>query len=169
MQRRTVLKWMAAAPLYPALSPLAEAMPESALWKTIAAVQQHLFPGGDGAPSAADVGAAEYLYMTMRHESFDYEVRDFILLGAQWAEQEAQGVFGRAFDVLGETEREQVCRILHNEYAQGEAWLSTMISYSLEALLGDPIYGCNIDEAGWQWLAHTPGLPRPTKRFVYGV
>ena len=169
MQRRSILKWIAAAPLSVAFSPALLAMPQTPLWRTLAAVQQHLLPGGKGAPSAVEVGAVEYLYMTMRHVSFDFEIRDFIFLGAQWAEQESQGVFGRSFDALGEAERERICRILQNEYAQGEAWLSTLISYTLEAFLGDPIYGCNGDGIGWKWLGHVPGLPRPKRRFVHDV
>jgi gluconate 2-dehydrogenase gamma chain len=169
MQRRTLLKWMAAAPLAGTFPSLALAMPKTPIWQTIEALQQHLFPGGAGVPSARSVAAAEYLYMTMRHESFDFEIRDFIFLGVQWAEQEAQTLFGRSFQTLESDECERICRILQNEYARGEAWLSTLISYTLEAFLGDPIYGGNIDEAGWKWLGHLPGAPRPVKRFVYGL
>jgi gluconate 2-dehydrogenase gamma chain len=107
--------------------------------------------------------------MTMRHQSFDFEIRDFIFLGARWAEQEAQTVYGCPFAALKHDARERICRILQNEYNQGEAWLSTLISYTLEALLGDPVYGGNIDEAGWRWLDHVPGEPRPVQRFVHGV
>ena len=144
-------------------------MPDTPLWRSIAAAQEHLWPSGSEAPSAVQIGATGYLYRTMRHSSFDFEIRDFIFLGVRWAEREAMNVYGRGFAALSAEERERVFRILQNEYERGEAWLSTLLSYTLEALLSDPIYGGNRDEAGWKWLHHVPGSPRPQKRFVYGL
>jgi gluconate 2-dehydrogenase gamma chain len=168
MERRNLLKWMAAAPVAWSL-PLCGAVPDTPLWRTLEAVQEHLWPSAADAPSAASIGATSYLYRTMRHSSFDFEIRDFIFLGAGWADDEAVNVYGKSFAALGTEERERVCRILLNEYVRGEAWLSTLLTYTLEALLSDPIYGANRDEAGWKWLHHVPGSPRPRKRFVYGV
>lgn len=169
MQRRTILKWIAAAPVALTLPLKAETVPDTRVWKTLEALQGHLLPGGDGIPSAGQVRATPYLYMTMRHRSFDYEIRDFILQGALWAESEATSLYGRSFHDLKSEEKERVCQILLYEYGRGESWLSTLVSYTLEALLSDPIYGGNVDEAGWRWLGHVPGSPRPIKRFVHGV
>ncbi len=107
--------------------------------------------------------------MTMRHQSFDHEVRDFILQGVGWIEYEATTLYGQSFAMLGTEEREGVCRVLVDEYRRGEAWLSTLVTYTLEALLSDPLYGGNTDGIGWTWLDHVPGEPRPAKRFVHGV
>jgi gluconate 2-dehydrogenase gamma chain len=169
MQRRSVLKWIAAAPALLTLPLRAESVPDTRVWRTLEAVQQHLLPGGNGAPSAQQLHATQYLYMTMRHSSFDYEIRDFIFQGVHWAESEAVGSYGRSFTLLKPQEKEQVCQILLFEYGRGESWLSTLVSYTLEALLSDPIYGGNVDKAGWKWLGHVPGSPRPQKRFVHGV
>ena len=43
----------------------------------------------------------------------------------------------------------------------GRNWLSLLLTYVLEALLADPVYGGNPDGIGWQWLEHQPGYPRP--------
>ncbi|MDX1294798.1 MAG: gluconate 2-dehydrogenase subunit 3 family protein [Sulfurimonadaceae bacterium] len=169
MHRRSVLKWIAAAPVVITLPLKSETVPDTRIWKTLEAVQQHLLPGGNGAPSARQVRATNYLYMTMRHSSFDYEIRDFVLQGALWAESEAVGLYGRSFDLLKAGEQARICQILVHEYGRGESWLSTLISYTLEALLSDPIYGGNVDEAGWKWLGHVPGTPRPKQRFVHDV
>ena len=40
-------------------------------------------------------------------------------------------------------------------------WLSLLLTYLLEALLADPVYGGNPGGIGWQWLAHQPGFPTP--------
>jgi gluconate 2-dehydrogenase gamma chain len=168
MERRSLLKWMVAVPAAWSL-PLSGSVPDTRLWRTLEAVQAHLLPPGTDAPSAASVGATSYLYRTMRHSSFDFEIRDFIFLGAGWAEREAMNIYGRGVAALEAGERERVCRILLNEYERGEAWLSTLLTYTLEALLSDPIYGGNRDESGWKWLHHVPGSPRPRKRFVHGL
>ena len=36
-----------------------------------------------------------------------------------------------------------------------------MLLYIFEALLSDPVYGANVNEAGWNWLGYAAGLPRP--------
>ena len=43
----------------------------------------------------------------------------------------------------------------------GQNWLSLLLTYLLEALLADPVYGGNPDGIGWQWLEHQSGFPRP--------
>ncbi len=169
MKRRSVLKWMAALPAAYALPLQGSTLPQTPLWENLKALQHHLLPGGDGAPSADAVNAAEYLHMTMRHQSFDHEVRDFILQGVGWIEYEATTLYGQSFAMLGTEEREGICRVLVDEYRRGEAWLSTLVTYTLEALLSDPLYGGNTDGIGWTWLDHVPGEPRPAKRFVHGV
>lgn len=169
MQRRSVLKWIAAVPFAGGLAHAGITVPTTWAWQTLAAMQEHLLPGGGERPSAASVNATAYLYMTMNHKSFDFEVRDFILLGTQWVDQEARSLYGLPFYRLEHDACEHICKILLNEYGRGEAWLSTVISYTLEALLGDPVYGCNTGGKGWKWLEHIPGEPRPSKRFVHGV
>jgi gluconate 2-dehydrogenase gamma chain len=168
MRRRTFLGWMAATPVAWSL-PLEGSVPDTRLWRTLEAAQAHLLPGGSGRPSAEEIGATAYLYDTMRHPSFDYEIRDFIFLGAEWAEGEALKRYGGEFAALGSEARERIFRVLMEEYARGEAWLSTLLTYTLEALLSDPIYGGNRREAGWKWLHHIPGSPRPQQRYVDGV
>ena len=169
MRRRSVLKWMAVLTVAYALPLQGTVFPDTPIWRNLKAIQKHLLPGGNGAPSADDVHAAEYLHMTMQHESFDHEVRDFILQGVGWIEYEANTLYGRSFVMLNSEEREGVCQVLVGEYRRGEAWLSTLVTYTLEALLSDPIYGGNRGGIGWKWLAHVPGEPRPAKRFVHGV
>ena len=40
--------------------------------------------------------------------------------------------------------------------------MNRVLSYILEALATDPIYGGNTNEIGWDWLEHQPGMPRPS-------
>jgi len=169
MRRRNVLKWMAAVPAAWTLPLWGDVRPQTPLWTTLAALLDHLLPGAPGVPSAARIGAAEYLYATMRHPRFDFEIRDFIFEGASWVEQASQSGYGRPFERLDASSREWILRLVLAENPRGTAWLSTLMNHLLEALLGDPIYGGNRGEAGWRWLGHTPGAPRPQKRYVFDV
>jgi gluconate 2-dehydrogenase gamma chain len=45
----------------------------------------------------------------------------------------------------------------------GRNWLSLLLTYLLEALLADPVYGGNPDGIGWTWLEHQPGYPAPPR------
>ena len=67
---------------------------------------------------------------------------------------------------LNTDEKEKVLRQIEGSRA-GSRWLSLMMTYLLEALLSDPVYGGNKDQKGWQWLEHIPGFPTPTTDQVY--
>jgi gluconate 2-dehydrogenase gamma chain len=49
----------------------------------------------------------------------------------------------------------------------GKNWCAAMLMLIFEALLLDPLYGGNTNEAGWKWLKHTAGYPRPTEANRY--
>jgi gluconate 2-dehydrogenase gamma chain len=168
MTRRTFTRWIAASVLLPSVPLTARPTPDTSLWKNIGAALQVILPGGGGAPSAASIDAAGYLFRTMRHPSFDHEIRDFIVRGVPWLDTEAETAFKKHFAELEASERDAVLRIIVNDYRRGEAWVSTLVSYTLEALLSDPLYGANTDEAGWEWLGLVPGLPRPQRRYIHG-
>ncbi len=166
MQRRTVLKWMAAA-LPAAAVPLGAApRPDTPAWRTLEGVLERLLPGGEGVPSASELHAAEYLYGALRHSRFDPEIRAFVFEGAEWARGEALRCYGMPFETLDAEAGETVLRSLRDHIPRGEAWLSILITFVLEALLGDPLYGGNYREAGWRWLGHVPGMPRPERRYL---
>ena len=42
-----------------------------------------------------------------------------------------------------------------------------ILTYLLQALLTDPVYGGNPNGVGWKWLHHQPGFPRPPKDETY--
>jgi len=136
-------------------------------WEIIDAVQQQLFPSEPGIPGAREINALAYLQFVVSDESLDKEDRDFILQGAQWLQQMSFEKHKTAFIRLDNDKREQLLRRIANSEA-GENWLSTLLLYIFEALLTDPVYGGNTNEAGWRWLEHTPGFPRPPadKTFV---
>lgn len=135
-------------------------------WLTLSAVQQHLFPAETDAPGASDINALGYLQHMLQAPDMDEEYRDFIKQGVTWLNDIAKKQQSNAFIQLDESQREQVLRSIENSRA-GERWLSSLLSYLLEALLSDPVYGGNPDGVGWQWLEHQPGYPTPPKDKIY--
>ncbi len=129
-------------------------------WPVIAAVQQHLFPAEKDAPGAAEINAPAYLQFVVSDRTLDADEREFILQGTRWLQDITEKKYKTAFIELDYEKREQVLRHIASSSA-GENWLSTLLLYIFEALLTDPVYGGNKNQAGWKWLQHTPGFPRP--------
>jgi gluconate 2-dehydrogenase gamma chain len=129
-------------------------------WQTIAAVQQHLFPAGEESPGAGDFRAIVYLHNSIENPAADGEDKTFIVNGAGWLNDLSRDRYQRSFTALDEPERETVLRQIEQSKA-GRNWLSLLLTYLLEALLADPVYGGNPGGIGWQWLEHQPGYPTP--------
>ena len=131
-------------------------------WKTIAEVQAHLFPGTEDAPGASDIQAVVYLRNAIENPVADGEDKEFIFNGVGWLNDLTREKYKRPFTALNERKRETVLRQIEQSRA-GRNWLSTLLTYLLEALLADPVYGGNPNGIGWHWLEHQPGYPTPPK------
>jgi gluconate 2-dehydrogenase gamma chain len=129
-------------------------------WKTLAEVQQHLFPASADSPGASDIQAVVYLRNTIENPAADGEDKEFIVNGTGWLNDLAQKKTQRPFAVLDEQQREILLREIEQSQA-GRNWLSLLLTYLLEALLADPVYGGNPNGLGWKWLEHQPGYPSP--------
>lgn len=129
-------------------------------WKTLDAVQQHLFPAGADVPGAGDIGALRYLHDAVDNPDADGDDRAFIVDGVSWLNELTQSEYGQPFVALDDTQREAALRRLEQSRA-GRNWLSLLLTYLLEALLADPVYGGNPNGIGWDWLQHQPGYPAP--------
>ena len=131
-------------------------------WKTLAAVQQHLFPATEDSPGASDFKAIVYLRNSIENPAADGEDKTFIVNGVDWLNDLSRERYQRPFSAFDEAERETVLRLIEQSRA-GRNWLSLLLTYLLEALLADPVYGGNPGGVGWKWLAHQPGFPTPAQ------
>jgi len=111
--------------------------------------------------------AIEAFQAALADPDLDSETRTFVLSGVGWLDDLTQEGHGRPFADLDPALREDLLRSIV-ESGAGERWLSVLIGYTLEALLGDPLYGGNPGGIGWAWLDHDPGRPRPTPSIIYG-
>jgi len=129
-------------------------------FQTIAAVLADLFPGGNGIPSPRMLHVLDYLGGVFDDPWVSDDDKAFLKNGARWLDESAEEAFGKPYFRLGGIERRKVLNDV-SKSPWGENWLWTVFNYFFEALLGDPVYGINTREAGWRWLGHVPGYPRP--------
>lgn len=130
-------------------------------WQTIAQVQEVLFPAAEDVPGASDIGADVYLHRAIENPNADGEDKDFIMRGVGWLNDLTQQRFNKTFLQLTNAQQQEIIEQIVKSKA-GRNWVSTLLSYILEALLTDPVYGGNKNGVGWKWLQHQPGYPSPT-------
>jgi gluconate 2-dehydrogenase gamma chain len=136
-------------------------------WYTFAAAQQQLFPDDGNGPDAKTINATSYLRFVLEAPDTDPDDRKFILDGVDWLNRLAIARYTAVFATCEPQEQQSLLQQITSSQA-GERWLSFLLTYLLEALLSDPVYGGNPDGIGWKWLQHIPGFPRPpaNKRYV---
>jgi hypothetical protein len=133
---------------------------------TLSAVQNHLFPKSKNSPGASDINAAQYYTWILMDKEKAPDSLEQLRDGIRWTKETADETYSQKFVDLSFEEKENVIQIMANE-GWGKNWLSATITLIFEALLSDPIYGSNTHEAGWKWLEHTSGNPRPEKSQTY--
>lgn len=129
--------------------------------KTIQSVQEHLFPQGSKIPSAKMMNATRFLLETIMHQTFDKDIRAFVIEGAEELKSREKG----NFISLSIEEKERALRSYEKTH-YGSNWLSRIMTLTMEGIFSDPIYGSNVKEAGWKALGSYGGLPRPTTRYI---
>ncbi len=129
-------------------------------WRIIAAVQNHIFPSEDQAPGAVEIQALRYLHNYLANPATNPEDVKFIHSGSRQLQQFDEKNHSIPFTQLSIDEREKLLREFETR-PEDRRWLITILTYVLESLLTDPVYGGNPDGIGWQWLEHRAGEPRP--------
>ncbi len=129
-------------------------------------VQIILFPDDGNGPSATDINASKYLQWVISDTSMDPEEVEYILNGISWIEETVEEDYSQKFLELSIEEKETLI-VNVSKTNWGKSWLSVILTLIFEALLSDPQYGGNTDTAGWKWLNHYPGYPRPTEDLLY--
>ena len=135
-------------------------------WLTLSVVQEHLFPAEKNSPGASDIKALTYLRGMMEAPGFDKEQLGLIHNGVGWLNDLAKQQYSKKFIQLDADSKEKILRRIEGSNA-GSRWLSTLLTYLIEALLTDPVYGGNPNGIGWKWLQHQPGFPGPGENNKY--
>lgn len=134
----------------------------------LSAIQLHILPEDGNGPGALKVNALEHYEFVLSDKHLDNSERKLLVNGIKWAEETAIEMYKKSIVTLTTEEKEEVLRDLET-YRNGEKWLSKVVNYIFEALLGAPAYGINTNMTGWKWLDHTPGFPQPLQSNIYGT
>jgi len=164
IKRRTFLIWGSILGLSPYLHAKSISQYEKAFQKvqpTIAAVQEHMFPAGSKLPPAKKMHVTQFLFETVAHQSFDKDIRAFVLEGAQELMSRENG----RFVSMNHKEKEKALRA-YEETHYGSSWLSRIMTLTMEGMFSDPLYGSNVNEAGWKAIGAYGGFPRPQARYI---
>ena len=129
--------------------------------ETIELVQRDLFP------KAAELGINTFVYMSivLNHSRISDEDKEFIKNGVRWLNEEAVEKYNTTYTKLTSIQRQETLKDI-SKVRWGDSWINEMLTYALEATLGDPIYGANKSQAGWKWLQFEGGLPRPKEALL---
>ncbi|MFO0934549.1 MAG: gluconate 2-dehydrogenase subunit 3 family protein [Planctomycetota bacterium] len=132
-------------------------------WATLAAVQETLWPAGDGCPGARDLNATGVLDAVLADPDTP-PIQLTWVRGALPTLKELAAARGAAtFEALDAAGREAVL-VAFRDRPEGSGWIRLVLGYTLEAVLGDPVHGGNVGEAGWTWAGYEPGDPRPPSK-----
>lgn len=127
----------------------------------LAAVQEHMFPEGSSLPSAKEMKMNSFLVDTIFHSSYDRDIRAFVINGAGTLDKRTKGGFVQ----MDNAKKEKALRE-YEKSSYGKNWLARIMTLSMEALFSDPLYGSNINEAGWKAVDAYGGVPRPKQRYI---
>ena len=136
-------------------------------WKTLDAALDVMLPSGSDSPGSRDVHGIGYLDAALADPDTDPADVRLVKSGAAWLDEAARLGGAIAFADASPAARDVALRIV-SARDQGPAWVLLVLTFGLEALLGDPIHGGNPGEVGWLWLGHRPGEPRPSAKAVEG-
>jgi gluconate 2-dehydrogenase gamma chain len=134
--------------------------------KTLSVLHKDIFPSSAKVPSSDLINGTFYLNtIILNHTCISVETKIYIRDGIKWLNEEAIKKYKKVYAKLPSSKREKVLRHIVDT-TWGESWLDTIMTYFLEAVLGDPVYGVNGGQKGWKWLNHETGYPRPKKAFL---
>lgn len=129
--------------------------------ETIVSVQKDLFPFANELNS----NFSAYFSTVLNHSKISDTQKTTIIYGVKMLNETSVKEYRQLYIKLSSIQREAVLKKISKE-KWGESWIESILAYTMEAVLGDPIYGVNKNEAGWKWLNHTSGLPRPKVAYL---
>jgi len=133
--------------------------PPPHLCKTLQKVQLHIAPP----LTSQRLNPTDFLIQTLFHPTYDKDIRAFVIEGAMALyDLHGEGLFG-----YSPPQMEKILRTYEQE-PQGSKWLGRMMILTLEAMLGDPIYGGNLGGEVWRGLGEPPPNPQPKVQYLYG-
>ena len=134
--------------------------------KLIKQVMEILFPDDGNGPGINQLNSFKYLLWVMDDEGAYQKNKDKVKTGVAWLEKFTTENYQKKFTELEKQDQEKIIEEIILE-EKGEDLCSVLLTYILESLLLDPIYGINPEGTGWKWLSHAPGYPQASEELRY--
>ncbi|MCB9557196.1 MAG: gluconate 2-dehydrogenase subunit 3 family protein [Deltaproteobacteria bacterium] len=131
-------------------------------WRTYRAACERIIPA-DRDPGATDADVISFLDEQLSRPPIAAFLPLFAA-GDRWLNLTAMRRFRRPFFSLPPQQQDaMLSELLQTRLGDqsGARLFDTLLGLTLEGFFGDPIYGGNRDERGWQMLKHLPRIPRP--------
>lgn len=129
-------------------------------WSTLEAVLDRLLPSEPTSPGARDVRAIAYLDAVLSDDGIDADAVARVHAAAARMDAFARSRKAPSFAALSPDAQDAGLATLEATW-EDTLVLRTLLAFTLEAFLGDPVHGGNAEEIGWTWAEHRPGYPRP--------
>ncbi len=147
------------------ISPFAETL-SNAQQQILHRVLNILFPKTNQSPDIVSINTEYQINYYLTDPLIDPDEQKYLIKGIGWLDQTSQKIYKKPFMSLNNTKQITIInKILKTSW--GESWLSKLLTLIFESLLLDPIYHINTNQAGWQWLHHQAGQPRPMLDIAY--
>ncbi len=124
--------------------------------QTIKRVQHDLFP----LLETLNIDSRRYISIILNHSRVTDEDKLFIRNGVQWLNEEAVQIYRKIYTQLSKQQRQNILKSISKE-RWGESWIDMQLSFIMEAMFSDKVYGVNKDNAGQKWLNFSNGAPYP--------
>ncbi|MDQ1340849.1 MAG: gluconate 2-dehydrogenase gamma chain [Campylobacterota bacterium] len=129
-------------------------------YQTLFWVLNDIFPPIKDKLDIKKINTIGFFMAIMDDKRVEDDEKIFIKKGIERLSASSIELYKKQYISLNFLERDDILKTISKEN-WGENWLWTLLKYTLESLLCDPVYGGNIDQVGWKWLGHTTGHPRP--------
>ena len=129
--------------------------------ETLRVMQKDLFPHA----AKLGIATAPYLHIVLSHPKISEADKRFLKNGVKWLNEASLTQYKKRYVSLQPDQRQALLQsIAKTEW--GESFIYDVMGYLFEAMLGDPLYGGNQHQKGWQWLSFEAGVPRPKEPYL---
>lgn len=132
---------------------------------TISIMQKDLLHDANDMPSYDEINPNNYLLIIFNHSHIDEEEKEYLRNGATWLNEEAVEMYEKPYVSLDANKRQRVL-ISFSSHEWGESYIHKILSYMMESMLCDPIYGGNKKGSGWAFVNHVGGSPSPKEPYL---
>jgi len=120
-----------------------------------------LLPQTDIGVGALFIKADVYYYWLLADSRVDNARRRNLAASISRINLFAENKYSSSLQNLSEKDLLEVIQAV-SATSWGETDLSLLMTVCFEAMFANPVYDCNTDQKGWQWLGYLGGVPFPS-------